>query len=67
MVRYAGSLTFSFVGVVSKTGKYKIGSASVIANGKTYKTSPITFNVIKDNTINSKVDSDLGMSRTRTE
>ncbi|MEE9430319.1 MAG: BatD family protein [Melioribacteraceae bacterium] len=59
----SGSLTFSFVAVVSKIGKYTIGSASVLANGKTYKTSPITFNVIKDNTINSKVDSDLGMSR----
>jgi len=59
----SGSLTFSYVAVVSSLGKFKIGSASVKSNGKTFSTSPIIFNVVKGTSTNSKVNSDLGMSK----
>ncbi|MCP5064099.1 MAG: protein BatD [Ignavibacteriae bacterium] len=59
----AGSITFSYIAVGSSLGKFNIGSASAKANGKTYTTKPIEFNIIKSTQTNAKVDSDLGMSK----
>jgi len=59
----SGSITFSYVAVGSSIGKFNIGSASVKADGKTFTTSPIEFNIIKSTSVNSKIDSDLGISK----
>jgi hypothetical protein len=59
----SGSLTFSFVAAVPNIGKHSIGSASVKFNGQTFKTKPLTFNVIKETSTHKKVRSDLGISK----
>ncbi len=59
----SGSLTFSFVATVSDIGKHTIGSASVKFNNQTFKTKPLTFNVIKGTSTHKKVRSDLGISK----
>ena len=42
--------TISFVLVASTEGEFTIGEASVKADGKTYKTTPVTVKVIKEAT-----------------
>ena len=42
---------FTYTLQPKKIGKYRIGSASIIANGKTIKTAPITIEVLKAKTV----------------
>jgi len=59
----SGSLTYSFVVVVSNLGKIQVGSASVTYNGAKLKTNPISINVVKGTATAKQVDSKLGISK----
>ena len=43
------SLSFSYILQAKEVGTFKIGGATVIVNGKEYKTNPISIEVIKGN------------------
>lgn len=45
--KVSASLTYSYILQPSDIGKFTIGEASVDYDGKTYKTEPITINVVK--------------------
>ncbi len=47
--RTSQKLSYSYVLTSSKPGRYTLGSARIIVDGKEYKTEPITIEVIKGN------------------
>lgn len=60
------STGYVYSAVAMKEGRYTIGPASIVTNGKTMKTDPVTITVLKNNTKNansasnrSNVDGDI--------
>lgn len=43
----SSSISYSFILVASQEGEFTIGSASIVANGKTHTTEPIKIKVVK--------------------
>jgi len=53
----AAKISYGLTG--SKVGKFQIGSASIKVKGKTYKTAPITIEVVKGNKKKSNVETEF--------
>jgi hypothetical protein len=58
----SGSVSYSYYLQPRNLGKYTIGSASIVQNEKTFKTTPFNIEVIKGSTQPQKQDQDAGVS-----